>query len=289
MNATTAESAVGLSPAPKMSAAAVGLLLATIVIGLGWVVPLRDYITPRTGLGYTLGIVGGSLMLVLLIYPARKRIPGLAFIGSARWWFRFHMALGVAGPICILYHCGYRTGATNSNVALWSMIIVAGSGVIGRYLYSRIHFGLYGSRASLNELHHQASNLKTEGTGAGRLLPGFGARLDQSEKLISMTIPLVPQANSAFVMWYLERMRVRAFIKRTLREAAKSSLAISEHRATLLAAACRYSDARLGASRRVAEFRSCERLFSLWHILHLPLFGMLFVAGIVHVIAVNIY
>ena len=289
MNAATAESAAGLESARKINTAFLGLLAATVVIGLGWVVPLRDYITPRTGLGYALGIVGGSLMLALLIYPARKRIPGLAFIGSPRWWFRFHMALGVIGPICILYHCGFRTGATNSNVALWSMIIVAGSGVVGRYLYSRIHFGLYGSRASLNELHYQAANLKTEGTGAGRLLPGFGPRLDRAEKLISATIPLVPQASSAFVMWYVERLRLHAFIRRTLREAASTSLAISEHRATLLAAACRYSDARLGASRRVAEFHSCERLFSLWHILHLPLFGMLFVAGIVHVIAVNIY
>lgn len=288
MNAATAMD-TGLVTSRKLNSAVIGLLLATLVIAVGWMVPLRDYITPRTGLGYALGIVGGSLMLALLIYPARKRIPAIAFIGTPQWWFRFHMVLGVAGPICILYHCGYRTGATNSNVALWSMVIVASSGIIGRYLYSRIHFGLYGSRASLAELHFEAANLKTEGSGAGRLLPGFGPKLDLAEKRISADIPLVPKASSSWVMWYLGRLQMRAFIKRTLRQAAANSLAISEHRATLLAAACRYSDARLGAARRVAEFHSCERLFSLWHILHLPLFGMLFVAGIVHVIAVNIY
>jgi hypothetical protein len=41
--------------------------------------------------------------------------------------------------------------------------------------------------------------------------------------------------------------------------------------------------------RRVAELSTYERLFSLWHVLHLPLFFMLLVAGIAHVIAVNIY
>jgi hypothetical protein len=273
----------------KLSGAWIGLMVATIVLVLGWIVPLRDYITPRSGLGYALGIVGGSLMLALLIYPARKRIASLAFIGSPVFWFRFHMILGVAGPLCILYHCGYKTGATNSNVALWSMIIVAGSGLIGRYLYSRIHFGLYGSKATLDDFRSQATNLKVDGSGAGRLLPGFGPKLDAAEKRIGIDVPLIPKASTSWIMWWLGRVQMRAFIKVTLREAANSSLAISEHRATLHAAACRYAEARLGAARRVAEFQSCQKLFSLWHILHLPLFGMLFVAGIVHVIAVNIY
>mgnify|MGYP003349643069 CR=1 FL=1 len=106
------------------------------------------------------------------------------------------MFLGVAGPIAILYHCTYRMGATNSNVALWSMIIVSSSGLVGRYLYSRIHFGLYGSRANLDEIHFQASKIRLEGTGAGRLLPGFAERLDASEKSISFSLPLVPKSDA---------------------------------------------------------------------------------------------
>ena len=290
MNAATdASPARAVAAATKISGAVVGLLIAAAVLAVGWILPLRDYITPRSGFGYWLGIIGGSLMLALLIYPARKRISALAVIGSPVMWFRFHMVLGVAGPLCILYHCGYKTGATNSNVALWSMIIVASSGIIGRYLYSRIHHGLYGSKATVDEFNREASNLKIDGSGAGRLLPGFAPKLDAAEKLVGINIPLVPKASSAFVMWWLGRLQMRTFIRRTLRAAAANSLAIAEHRATLLAAATRYSEARLGAARRVAEFHSCERLFSLWHILHLPLFGMLFVAGIVHVIAVNIY
>jgi hypothetical protein len=41
--------------------------------------------------------------------------------------------------------------------------------------------------------------------------------------------------------------------------------------------------------RRVKELSTYERLFALWHVLHLPLFFMLLVAGIVHVIAVHLY
>jgi hypothetical protein len=43
------------------------------------------------------------------------------------------------------------------------------------------------------------------------------------------------------------------------------------------------------AARRVAEFEACERLFAAWHVLHLPLFVMLVIVGIVHVIAVHVY
>ena len=46
---------------------------------------------------------------------------------------------------------------------------------------------------------------------------------------------------------------------------------------------------RLMAARRVAEFEASERLFAAWHILHLPLFFILVIVGIVHVIAVHVY
>ena len=50
-----------------------------------------------------------------------------------------------------------------------------------------------------------------------------------------------------------------------------------------------YIENRISATRRVIELSAFERLFSLWHALHLPLFFMLLVAGIVHVIAVHVY
>jgi hypothetical protein len=272
-----------------VSSTFIGILLTTLLVVAGWMLPLRDYITPRSGLGYWLGIIGGSLMVLLLIYPLRKRVRAFAFLGSARIWFQIHMILGVAGPIAILYHCTYRMGATNSNVALWSMIVVASSGLIGRYLYSRIHFGLYGSRANLDEIHFQASKIRLEGTGAGRLLPGFAERLDSAEKSIFFSLPLVPKAASALMLWIFARIQIRLFISSSLNKAAQTSKAVADQKQKLLLAARRYAEARLAAARRVAEFQSCERLFGLWHVLHLPLFGMLLVAGIVHVFAVNLY
>ena len=60
-------------------------------------------------------------MLVLLLYSLRKRYTWLRFLGPTPSWFRFHMVLGILGPLCILYHSNFTTGATNSNVALFAM------------------------------------------------------------------------------------------------------------------------------------------------------------------------
>jgi hypothetical protein len=43
------------------------------------------------------------------------------------------------------------------------------------------------------------------------------------------------------------------------------------------------------AVRKAASFKFYDRLFGWWHVLHMPLFFMLIIAAIVHVIAVHLY
>jgi hypothetical protein len=51
----------------------------------------------------------------------------------------------------------------------------------------------------------------------------------------------------------------------------------------------RYLRTYMRATRKVLEFHFYERLFSLWHVLHLPFFFMMLFSGIVHVVAVHMY
>jgi hypothetical protein len=64
---------------------------------------------------------------------------------------------------------------------------------------------------------------------------------------------------------------------------------IAAERTRLRRTAFAYIDKRIAATRRLADFQAFERLFSLWHALHIPLIVMLLVAGIVHVIVVHLY
>jgi hypothetical protein len=268
--------------------APLGFALAVALIVAGFVLPTERLINPQGGIGYALGIVGGTMMLSLLIYPIRKRNPKLAFLGGVRPWFRVHMVLGIVGPLCILYHSNFSTGATNSNVALACMLVVSGSGVIGRYLYARIHHGLYGHRASLVELRAEAAKLR-EQNGASRVLTDLQSRLERAERRIERGWPLVPKPITASLLWRLERRGLRRYVRDGVRRAAAESPVVAEHARALFVSAERYVERRLYSARRLAEFAACERLFALWHVLHMPLFFMLVIAGLVHVVAVHVY
>jgi len=279
----TASAAAGGSYGPAVTRLSSLLTFAVTAYALYWGWTHRDhaYLTPAEGAGYALGITGASLMLLLALYPARKHAGFMRHWGALRHWFRMHMVFGIAGPIAILYHCNFSTGAANSNIALFSMLVVASSGLVGRYLYSTIHQGLYGHHVRLEDV--RADWLAARGGMADHeaLLAGIDARLAAYEQ------PLGELRRTLFdgVRRYAVSRWQRAAIRRAARRVVGHlPLSLTAQHDTL-----RLLDARLDAAGRVYRYNAFERLFSLWHLLHLPLYLMLIVTGIVHVIAVNMY
>ena len=294
--AATAPPAANRAHAPRRRTfdfGALGFLAALALLLFGLTFPIGRYITPTRGLGYALGITGGSMMLLLFLYSARKRFRWLAFLGPTARWFRFHMLLGVLGPLCILYHADFSLGATNSNVALFSMLTVAGSGLVGRYIYAHIHRGLYGQRVTVTELRERAEGLRAL-SGTVGFLPELVGRLDGIEKRLlsaGSRLPVLAPLKPAIIapVALAARWRVHGYIRRQLRIAARTSSVVAAERKRLGRAACAYADRRISATGRLAGFQAYERLFSLWHALHLPLIFVLIVAGVVHVIAVSLF
>ena len=273
---------------PALWAAVVAALIAW-----GMNAHLERYIAPERGLGYWLGITGGSMMLLLLLYSARKRAHWLRWMGGIPEWFQFHMVLGVVGPLLVLFHANFSLGATNSNVALFSMLLVVGSGVIGRYIYTRLHAHLDGREDSLEELLAVAERIRSHSTTLA-FLPGVLDAIDREEKWLAKPEEgpigrflhvFTSGARAALARWRLHRLINRA-LERAI---ADSSLSVSGPARRIGLVVRSYADKRLDARRRVSEYRMYARLFSFWHVLHLPLFFMLLIAGIAHVIAVNIY
>jgi hypothetical protein len=122
-------------PLPGLAPALTTLGVAIALIS-GWIASYDEPVTPKSGLGYWLGVAGASMMALLLAYYLRKRINASPRAArSIPTWFRMHVILGVAGPVLIFFHCNFHLGALNSNVALFSMGAVVVSGVVGRYLY----------------------------------------------------------------------------------------------------------------------------------------------------------
>lgn len=266
------------------------LVLAALALWLGWSLPMERYISPADGIGYALGITGGGAMLLLLVYPLRKRLRWLGPLGTVKGWFQLHMVLGVVGPILILYHANFSLGAINSNAALAAMLVVAGSGLFGRYFYARIHHGLYGRRATRAELQAATDELRARAEGR-RVVPDLLDELDAAEARLLAWHPgrLHSPLRPLVVSWRTYRERRQLQRLATIRLHAAAGPAGARAQLEFEARTHRYIAARLQATRAVAEFESYERLFSLWHLFHLPLFCMLVLTGIVHVVAVHVY
>src|SRR5260221_5048330 len=86
-------------------------IAVVLALGIGWLNRDDNGLTPVSGVGYWLGIAGSSLMLLLLLYPLRKRMPSLRVIGKVAFWFRGHMILGILGPVLVLWHSNFRLGS----------------------------------------------------------------------------------------------------------------------------------------------------------------------------------
>jgi len=268
-------------------------LLLTLMIVFGWLVSDYELLSPEDGVGYWLGIVGGSMMVLLLMYPLRKRFRVLHFLGATRHWFRVHMVFGLLGPLLIMYHSNFNLGSFNSRVAFFAMLLVAGSGIIGRHFYAGIHRGLYGRKTNLRELQQDLSDAIGKSHGLAKIMPKLVARLEAltaelQDDAVRHTIGLRRSLKWTF-SHSLVRLSLLLTARRELRVAAIASPVIARDRKRIYhAAACFIRDFTV-LSGRVAQFSLYERLFALWHILHLPIFFLMVFSAIFHVLAVHMY
>ena len=265
------------------------LLLSStaIVLLYGWTLRDDNYLTAEDGAGYLLGILGGSLMLAILFYPLSKRVALLTRLIPIRFWFGFHMLLGTVGPAMILFHANFQLGSTNSTVALVSMLLSAGSGILGRYLYTRIHHGLYGTRIKFNELKQKAENDHAEILKFYAKDEKLSSLMDKMEEMALR--PFTGMVTSLSHVIYLAvntprlKRKVLRLLNKIYQEHHENSPVPDSKVVTSLI------KHYMLALRRIAAFRVYERLFSNWHMLHLPLFFMMIMTAVVHIFAVHLY
>ena len=273
--------------------AGIGYMVAAASIFVGWLIHDLRLVVASEGLGYMLGIIGTSMMVLLLLYPLRKRARLLRNAGPIRHWFRIHMMLGVVGPVLVLFHSNFSLGSINSQVALFCTIVVASSGVVGRYLYAKIHNGMYGKRLSITAIQSEMNDIRGETAGLGSIMSLINQHLTPIEAAIQ-TRPtnLGASVVSAFTLSIklsVLKQRLRKLLRQEIGQLAAGSEVIRSNEKRLLLNTMGYLNQRLSVLRKFAQLHACERLFSLWHVVHYPLFMVLVVAAIVHVIAVHMY
>lgn len=285
LSPTDTESDIELSPSIWL-----GVLL---LVPMAWVAGRIGLYTPGSDLGYYMGLVGAILMAFLLLYPLRKYARFLRRAFGMRLWFKLHIFFGILGPILVVYHSTLKLNSFNASVAFYSMLLVVGSGIIGRFIYTKVHHGLSGRQVTLRERQEQLGLAGESLKSKFNFAPRVEQRLKRLEAYATdqtrRSLLGVRRFFGIIIRGQYAYWRSAREVDRILSRAADKRGWPRHERIRRAQVARRMIKEYLRELRELAHFRTYERLFSLWHLLHVPFAIMLVLSAIAHVVAVHMY
>jgi len=220
--------------------------------------------------GHKLGITGASMMVLMLLYSVRKRVGALRRLGPLSRWLDVHIYLGVFGPLLIVLHSSFKVQGLVA-LSFWSMVVVALSGVLGRYLYLQIPRTRAGEEVALAELEAEDREL------SGQLRNRFGLEEAQLARLdVLVAVPARIGLVGGFVRLVTDDLRLRS----GLRAFAASCRSVPR---PVVREFERVVRQKAHVHRRILLWNRVHELFHYWHVLHKPFALVMYVFMIVHV------
>jgi len=266
---------------------------ASVLTVLAIIVGVFKPYPPGSDFGYWLGLVGGSMLLSLFIYPIRKYWRPAQHFGSLRVWFTIHIVFGICGPILILFHSSFQTKSFNAAVALWVMVLVVISGLVGRFVYVHMYQGLDGSQATLRDLEENLKHRADDARQGLNLVPDVREMLlDYSKHVFATREFTLRKALTFFAIgWQGERLKTRC--QSAIASALKAEARIKKWpRSKFQSEKDKLFDLvddYIRAIDTTGRYAYWESMLAWWHLIHIPLVYLLLASGIVHVIAVHMY
>ncbi len=225
--------------------------------------------------GHGLGIIGGSGMILMFVYSLRKRIRRFRRWGRLQTWLNYHIFLGIAGPVLVTFHTAFKFGGLVS-VSYWSMVAVALSGFIGRYIYTKIPRRVSGKELTLQEFEEQDRKMK------GNLRREFNLS-DETMQLIDKVAGTekIQQRGLLGIFTILSLDMVDWFGQRNLFTQVTATTSIPGNQ---LKAFRRLLKKRVKIARQIAFWNAAHDLFHYWHVIHKPFAYTMIIIMIIHVI-----
>lgn len=271
------------------------LLLVTTILMIGFYVSTLKLYKAGDAIGHNMGWVGGFMMLILFLYPLRKRVGFMKGLGLLPSWFKWHMVFGILGPALIMFHSTFHIGSINAGVALVCMLLVSGSGIFGRFFYTKIHHGLYGRQANLNDVQTRME-LSGDVKSVFNFAPEIEQKLDQFRARAEMASKAGKLGLWTFISIGVESWLLTRSLVKDLRHVMYSQAHEKNWNATQISRLdqmyAEYSlhiHDYLKGVKDVSQFHTYERLFSWWHIFHIPLVYMMVFSAVFHVVAIYMY
>lgn len=224
--------------------------------------------------GHGLGMVGSFMMILLLLYSVRKRFTMFRSAGPIGRLLDIHILLGIMGPLFVILHSTFKLNGIVS-ISFWSMIAVALSGVLGRYIYAQIPRGIQGNELSLQEVENMDKELSLTLTEKFRLdeyqikrLQAIGMQSDQVNRSLMRILTSLLIGDVFFIFR-------RPFLRRRIRKIVKLS-------GKELRQVRKLSRQRVVLQRRVILWQKIHHIFHNWHIIHKPFAIIMYLIMVVH-------
>jgi len=231
---------------------------------------------PNKGIWLYTGMAGSACFILMMTYSIRKRFGFMVDVGSLRIWLDVHMFLGIVGAALITAHTTLKIGGLVS-ISYWSMVLVASSGLVGRYLYGWIPHKVSGAELQIKEINSVIEKTDTAmeryiGRKSGamkyynRIAPLTGA--ENYNVLTSLVMMLATDVANLFrilAVWFELGMdnNIPNVVKRRLFRLIKRKNSMI---------------------RSINFFSTSRRLLHYWHVFHKPLAVMMFIVMFLHIL-----
>ncbi len=228
---------------------------------------------PSGTFSHGLGIVGATMITVgVALYSSRKRIRSLWNLGKLSSWLEFHIFLCLVGPVLVIYHTTFKAGGIAA-ISLWTMLSVAASGIVGRFLYVLIPRNIKGSELSAQQINEEFDRI-----GAVLRESELGTRLlrDVDKQFSNIKRP---ETLRETVTTYFSLMKSKWRVRRAVRQLLSKSDLPAGVAKTLYKAA----SSRASLIQRSIILLQAEKLFYYWHAIHLPFSVIMFITLAVHI------
>jgi hypothetical protein len=226
--------------------------------------------------GHGLGMVGSLLMVLLLLYSVRKRFSLFRNLGSIGRWLDIHILFGIMGPLLVILHTSFKLNGIVA-ISFWSMIAVALSGVLGRYIYAQIPRGIQGNELSLQEVEKLDQQLTRTLTEKFKLdeyqikrLQHIGIKkIDSSDSLLRIFFSIL----IADVLFTFRRPFMRRQLRRIVNISGKALKQVQD-----------LARQKAALQRRVILWQKIHHIFHNWHIIHKPFAVTMYLIMLIHVV-----
>lgn len=124
-------------------------------------------------LGLPFGVAGFVLIILNLGYLIRRAHLRWEWAGTLRSWMSFHVFTGMVGTLLIVLHSAFLPRSPMGTLSALSLLVVAFTGLVGRYIYAHVPRSVQGQELELLELkaliEAERQELSAKGVGAESL------------------------------------------------------------------------------------------------------------------------